>query len=342
MPQRIVLLTFLKAEMLDAVGPLEVFAGANAQLRDQGRGVEGYDLEVVSLHPGPVVMSSGLALIAGRGLAEDPGAEDPGPIDTLLVGGGEGARRHAADPAVQAWLRRQAPRVRRLGSVCTGAFVLAAGGFLDGRRATTHWQRCAELAAAYPGVRVEPDAIFRRDGKVVTSAGITAGIDLALHLVEEDFGRALAFAVARQMVVYARRPGGQSQFSVDLMSQAAEGGRFDALRRWILDHPGADLAVEALAERAGMSPRSFHRHFTAETGMTPGAFVERARVEAARRALEESGEPLARLSHRLGFGHADSLRRVFHRHLSMSPQDYRQHWARRRSPIHMEMEDLKP
>lgn len=341
MPKRIVLLTFPKAEMLDAVGPLEVFAGANAQLRGQGQGVAGYELEVVSLRSGPVVMSSGLALVAGRGLTEEPGPEESGPVDTLLVGGGEGARRHAADPEVQAWLQAQAPRVRRLGSVCTGAFVLAAGGFLDGRRVTTHWQRCAELAAAYPRVRIEPDAIFRRDGKVVTSAGITAGIDLALHLVEEDFGRALAFAVARELVVYARRPGGQSQFSADLMSQAAEGGRFDALRRWIRDHPGGDLGVEALAERAGMSPRSFHRHFTAETGMTPGAFVERARVEAARRALEESGEPLARLSHRLGFGHADSLRRVFHRHLSMSPQDYRQHWARRR-PNHMEMEDLKP
>ena len=337
MAKRIVLLTFPKAEMLDAVGPLEVFAGANAQLRGEGREVGGYDLEVVSLRAGPVVMSSGLALVAGRGLAEDPG-----PIDTLLVGGGEGARRHATDPAVQAWLCAQAPRVRRLGSVCTGAFVLAAGGHLDGRRATTHWQRCAELAAAYPAVRVEPDAIFRRDGKVVTSAGITAGIDLALHLVEEDFGRALAFAVARQMVVYARRPGGQSQFSADLMSQAAEGGRFDGLRRWIREHPGGDLGVEALAERAGMSPRSFHRHFTAETGATPGAFVERARVEAARRALEEGGEPLARLSHRLGFGHVDSLRRVFHRHLSMSPQDYRRRWSQRPGAEQSEMEDLEP
>ncbi len=332
MPLRIVLLTFPKAEMLDAVGPLEVFAGADAQLEGQA-----YDLEVVSLRPGPVAMSSGLALVAGRGLADDPG-----PIDTLLVGGGEGTRRHAEDPQVQAWLQRQVPRVRRLGSVCTGAFVLAAGGFLDGRRATTHWQRCAELAAAYPEVRVEPDAIFRRDGKVVTSAGITAGIDLALHLVEEDLGRALAFAVARQLVVYARRPGGQSQFSADLMSQAAAGGRFDDLRRWILDHPGADLSVEALAARVGMSPRSFHRHFRAETGMTPGAFVERARVEAARRALEEGGEPLARLSHRLGFGHADSLRRIFHRHLSMSPQDYRLRWAQGPGSGRAEMEEAKP
>ncbi len=332
MPLRIVLLTFPKAEMLDAVGPLEVFAGANAQLERPA-----YDLEVVSLRSGPVAMSSGLTLVAGRGLADDPG-----PIDTLLVGGGEGARHHAEDPQVQAWLRRQAPRARRLGSVCTGAFVLAAGGFLDGRRATTHWQRCAELAAVYPKVRVEPDAIFRRDGKVVTSAGITAGIDLALHLVEEDLGRALAFAVARQLVVYARRPGGQSQFSADLMSQAAAGGRFDDLRRWILDHPGADLSVEALAARAVMSPRSFHRHFRAETGMTPGAFVERARVEAARRALEEGGEPLARLSHRLGFGHADSLRRIFHRHLSMSPQDYRLRWAQGPGSGQAEMEEAKP
>ena len=332
MPLRIVLLTFPGAEMLDAVGPLEIFASANDQLDHPG-----YDLEVVSLGSGPVVMSSGLSLVAGRGLEDDPG-----PIDTLLVGGGDGARRRAEDPAVQAWLRAQAPRVRRLGSVCTGAFVLAAGGHLDGRRATTHWQHCAELAAAFPKVRVEPDAIFRRDGKVITSAGVTAGIDLALHLVEEDFGRALAFSVARQMVVYARRPGGQSQFSADLMSQAAGGKRFDDLRRWILNHPGRDLSVGALADRAGMSPRSFHRHFTAETGMAPGAFVERARVEAARRALEESAEPLARLAHRVGFGHADSLRRIFHRHLSMSPQDYRLRWAQRPDPGRTEMEEAKP
>lgn len=317
MSHRIVLLTFPKAEMLDAVGPLEVFAQANA-----GLGGDAYEIEVVSLAAGPVVMSSGLSLVAGKRLADECGE-----IDTLLIGGGEGARRHADDPAVQAWLRDRVPGVRRLGAVCTGAFVLAAGGYLDGRRVTTHWQRCGELAGRYPALRVEPDAIFQRDGKVITSAGITAGIDLALHLVEEDHGRALAFAVARQMVVFARRPGGQSQFSADLMSLAAEAGRFDELRRWILDHPGAELGVEALAERVAMSPRSFHRHFAAETGMTPGAFVEQARVEAARRALEEGREPLSRLSRRLGFGHVDSLRRVFHRHLSMSPQDYRQRWA---------------
>ncbi len=335
MPLRVALLTFPEAELLDAVGPLEVFAAANARPGHPGRGSGGYRIELVSLRPGPVVMASGLALVAARGLAEDPGE-----IDTLLIGGGDGAREHAENPAVQAWLRRQVPRVRRLGAVCTGAFVLAAGGYLDGRRATTHWQRCAQLAADYPAIRVEPDAIFQRDGKVITSAGITAGIDLALHLVEEDYGRALAFEVARQMVVYARRPGGQSQFSADLMSQAAEGGRFDSLRRWIQDHPGVDLGVEALAERAGMSLRSFHRHFTAETGMTPGAYVERARVEAARQALEESREPLARLSHRLGFGHVDSLRRVFHRHLSVSPQDYRRHWAQGPSAAGSKLEEL--
>jgi len=323
MTRRVLMLTFANAEMLDAVGPLEVFAKAN-----ELSGKPEYHIALVAPTGGALTMTSGLTLQAN--LSFD---DDPGPVHTLLVGGGDGARSNAREAKVQAWLGRLAPRVDRLGSVCTGAFVLAAGGYLDGRRVTTHWRRWHALAEAFPKVEVDPDAIFVRDGRIVTSAGITAGIDLALHLVEEDLGRELAFAVARRLVVYGRRTGGQSQFSAALLAQAPGGSRFDILRDWISANPGADLQVEALAARAGMSSRSFHRHFTRETGMTPARYVELARVDAARAALEESREPMDQIAHRLGFGHAETLRRVFHRHLSIGPGDYRRQWARNSSDI---------
>ena len=316
--RQICLLTFPDAEMLDTVGPLEVFAKANQM---SGRAL--YRLRLVAPEAGPVVMASGLALTAEAGLAEPFG-----PIDTLLVAGGDGARRLLHDPAVQGWLARQAPRARRLGSICTGAFVLAAGGFLDGRRVTTHWASCAELAARFPKLTVEPDAIFVRDGAIITSAGITAGIDLALALVEEDQGRDLAFAVARQMVVFARRPGGQSQFSAALQAQAPGGARFDGLRAWILEHLEEPLPVARLAARAAMSERSFARHFTRETGQTPARFVELARIDAARRSLEEGAETIEAIAQRLGFGHPETLRRLFLKHLAVGPRDYRRRWGR--------------
>jgi transcriptional regulator GlxA family with amidase domain len=249
--------------------------------------------------------------------------EVSGGIDTLLVAGGIGAPRAAADRALIGWLRRIAPRARRLGSVCTGAFLLAEAGLLDGRRATTHWRFCRQLAERYPRVAVDPDPIFVRDRRVYTSAGVTAGMDLALALVEEDHGREVALGVARQLVMFLKRPGGQSQFSVPLMAQAAERQPLSELLTWIGDHPGADLSVEALARRAAMSPRNFARVFTRHVGMTPARFVERARVEAARRRLEESSVGVEVIATESGFNSAEIMRRAFLRTVRVSPADYR-------------------
>ena len=216
-----------------------------------------------------------------------------------------------------------APRVRRIGSVCTGAFVLAAAGLLDGRRATTHWQLCPRLARDHPAVAVEDDPIFVRDGNVYTSAGVTAGMDLALALVEEDHGHDAAMRIARHLVMFVRRPGGQSQFSAALDLQAAERRPIRDLQAWIAGHPSGDLSVEALAARAHMSPRNFARVFRDEVGQTPARFVERVRVEAARRLLEESGAGLERVARECGFGGADSMRRSFLRVLRVAPSEYR-------------------
>jgi transcriptional regulator GlxA family with amidase domain len=245
-------------------------------------------------------------------------------IDTLIVAGGLGTRAAVSDPALIAWLRRAAPRVRRLASVCSGAFLLAEAGLLDGRRATTHWSSCADLARRYPRVKVEPDPIFVRDGNVYTSAGVTSGMDLALALVEEDHGRELALAVARWLVLFLKRPGGQSQFSAQLSVQLASRQPLQELQAWIVENVHADLSVAALAARAGMSPRNFARVFTREIGVTPARFVETARVEAARRQLEDDGsQGVENVAAACGFGSAETLRRAFLRTLRVSPTDYR-------------------
>ena len=316
-PRRVTLLTFPGAEMLDAVGPLEVFAKASALAGEQL-----YEISLTSLAAGPVQMGSGLKLYADRGLC-NPIAK----VDTLFIGGGEGARRAAGSISVQHWLKEAASKARRIASVCTGAFVLAEGGFLDGRRAVTHWQRCDQLRRSFPNIRVEMDAIFVNDGNIYTSAGITAGIDLALALVEEDQGRELAFRSARQLVIPARRSGGQSQFSSDLLANAAGGAQFDDLRGWILKNLKQDLKVDALAERAQMSPRSFARHFARETGITPGSYVTLARLDAARRQLEQGRKPLKAIATQTGFGNEEALRRSFIKGLSLSPGEYRRRWA---------------
>lgn len=308
-------LAFPSVQLLDVTGPLQVFASTNEAVIQAG-GEPPYTLRVVARGGGGVTTSAGLGLAAG------PLPPADAPVDTLVVAGGPGVEAAAADLALLDWVRARAGQARRVTSVCTGAFLLGAAGVLDGRRATTHWSFCAELARRFPAVRVEPDPIFLRDGPVWTSAGVTAGIDLALALAEEDLGRTVALAVARYLVVFLKRPGGQAQFSTALSLQAAE-DRFGALHDWIGAHLADDLPLPVLARVAGMSERSFSRHYSEVTGLTPGRAVERLRVEAARLLLSDSRMPVKRISHRCGFGSEETMRRSFLRVLAATPQDYR-------------------
>jgi transcriptional regulator GlxA family with amidase domain len=317
--RRIVGVAFPDVQVLDVTGPLEVFGRAARLLVERGlRRDLAYSVEIVGPTAGPIETSSGLKIVADRRFRDVRGS-----VDTLLVAGGRGSRPAAQDPSLHGWLARMAPRVRRLGSVCTGTFILAAAGLLDGKRATTHWAWCEMLANTYPRIRVEPDPIFVRDGRMYTSAGVTAGMDLALAMVEEDFGRPLALEVARQLVMFLQRPGGQSQFSSQLAVQTADREPLRELVEWIADHLDGDLSVPALAERAAMSPRHFARVFTAEMSMTPARFVELQRVEAARRRLEESSDGVERVAATCGFGGAEVMRRAFLRTVRVSPTDYR-------------------
>ncbi len=308
-------LAYPAVQLLDVTGPVQVFASANDIVEGSG-GTRPYQLRVVSQGGQDVTASAGLALAAG------PLTQAGDELDTLLVAGGEGVDAAAENPVLVDWVRRRATEARRVASVCTGAVLLAAAGILDGRRAATHWMFCARLAQRFPAVRVEPDPIFVRDGPVWTSAGVTAGIDLALALVEEDLGRAVALAVARYLVVFLKRPGGQAQFSAALALQAAE-DKFGALHAWISEHLADDLPLSVLADQAGMSERSFSRHYAEATGQTPARAIERLRLEAARRLLSETRLPLKRISQRCGFGSEETMRRSFLRLLSVSPQDYR-------------------
>jgi transcriptional regulator GlxA family with amidase domain len=315
-PIRVIeVLVFPAVQLLDVTGPVQVFASANDIVAGAG-GTPPYLIRVVAQGGESVVASAGLALAAG------PLTDPEEALDTLRVAGGEGAEAAIDNPVVVDWVRRRAATARRVASVCTGAFVLAAAGLLDGRRAATHWKYCARLAQRFPAVRVEPDPIFICDDPVWTSAGVTAGIDLALALVEEDLGRAVALAVARYLVVFLKRPGGQAQFSAALAMQAAE-DRFGALHEWVNDHLGDELSLAVLADQAGMSERSFSRRYTEATGQTPARAIERLRVEAARRLLSESRVPVKRIAQRCGFGSEETLRRSFLRLLAVTPQDYR-------------------
>ena len=311
--RRVAVVAYPDVQMLDVTGPLEVFAAASRLARRPA-----YAVEVLAAGAGPVATQSGVRLVADRAWRTVRRG-----IDTLLVAGGQGTAAAIQDRALVAWLRRIAPRVRRLGSVCSGTFLLAEAGLLDGRRATTHWSACDRLAARYPAIRVESDPIFVRDGNVYSSAGVTAGIDLALALVEEDHGRELALRTARQLVVFLKRPGGQSQFSAQLAAQSAEREPLRELQAWITDHPAADCSVRALARRVAMSPRNFARVFLREVGVTPARFVETARIEAARRRLEESADGVEGVAARAGFGTAESMRRAFLRTLGVPPSAYR-------------------
>jgi transcriptional regulator GlxA family with amidase domain len=318
-PRHVVIAAFPDVQVLDVTGPLEVFGRTARWLVDNGyRQDLAYSVELAAAAAGPLRTSSGLRLVADRRFRDYRGA-----IDTLLVAGGRGARIAAEDASLLAWLKRMAPRVRRIGSVCTGTFILAAAGLLDGRRVTTHWASCDTLAKQHPAIAVDPDPIFIRDGKVCTSAGVTAGMDLALSLVEEDFGRRVALAVARQLVLFLRRPGGQSQFSSQLAVQTADREPLRELQQWIADHLTSDLSIAALANRVAMSPRHFARVFAAQLGMTPARFVDVQRVEAARRRLEESHDGVDVVASTCGFGSAEVMRRAFLRTVHVSPSDYR-------------------
>ncbi|MEV5384757.1 GlxA family transcriptional regulator [Streptomyces sp. NPDC052721] len=310
MTQRTVLVTvFDGVQSLDVTGPMEVFAGAEKHTPGS------YRVRTASVDGGPVRTSSGLTVVPDGSLAD---TADP---HTLLVPGGEGTRD--PDPRLVEWLRAHGPRAARLVSVCTGAIPLARAGLLDGRRVTTHWAYCDKLARDHPAVRVDPDPIFVRDGHVATSAGVTAGIDLALALVEEDLGRQVALTIARHLVVFLRRPGNQAQFSAQLAVQAARREPLRDVQQWITEHPDGDLGVEALAARAALSPRHFARAFQAETGMTPGRYVDRVRLEHARRLLEDTTDGIEQVARASGYGTPEAMRRAFLRTLGASPAEYR-------------------
>ncbi|MCC8959832.1 GlxA family transcriptional regulator [Bradyrhizobium sp. Pear77] len=313
-------LAYPAVQLLDVTGPLQVFASANALAAKAGN-AEPYEVRVVAKN-GPTIEAS-----AGVGLAVHPLPAIGTAVDTLVIPGGDGVNAAVADRALVDWVRGRAGQARRTASVCTGAFLLAASGVLDGRRAATHWQFCSELAERFPDVRVEPDPIFVRDGSFWTSAGVTSGIDLALALVEEDLGRAAALAVARYLVVFFKRPGGQAQFSEVLSLQTTD-DRFGALHDWISGHLADDLSLSTLAKQAGMSERSFSRHYADATGLTPARAIERLRVEGARHLLSETRLPVKRISQRCGFGSEETMRRSFLRVLSTTPQDYRARFAR--------------
>lgn len=306
-PRSVVLVAYSGVQLLDVAGPLEVFRVAT----DVVPGA--YTVELVANEP--VVTSSGMPLTADGPLPD-------GEIDTLVVAGGPGVRQALYDEKLVGWITEKAARARRVASVCSGALLLAQTGVLDGRRATTHWVVTEHLAELFPKVDVESNQLYVRDGNVWTSAGVTTGMDLALALVEDDLGREVALDVARWLVWFVHRPGGQAQFSGPLVD--SPNGSLREMQQWILENLTADLRIEALAERAHMSSRNFARTFRREVGVTPGVYVERARVEAARRALLERTEGVEAVAARCGFGTAETMRRAFHRQLGVGPSEYRQ------------------
>ena len=302
MDHHVQVVLFDGVQSLDVTGPLEVFTYAG-----------GYRVTTASVGGVEVRTSSGLHLRPDSYLSDKS--------DTLIIPGGEGTREPPAD--VVAWLRAHGGKAGRIMSVCTGAFLLAEAGLLDGRKATTHWLYCDTLRSRHPKVDVDPEPIFVRDGRIATSAGVTTGIDLALALVEEDRGRDVALAIARGLVMFLRRPGGQTQFSAQLAGQVAHREPLRDVQRLIAEHPEADLSVPALAAAANLSPRQFSRAFTAETGIPPGRYVDRVRLETARRLLEDTADGVAEVARRSGYGTPEAMRRAFLQALDVSPAEYR-------------------
>jgi transcriptional regulator GlxA family with amidase domain len=319
--RRIAILAFEAAQTLDVTGPYEVFSIASRLAGDA------YGVEIVAPGGGPVRTGSGVTLVPDRATSALRG-----PLDTLLVAGGGGVLEAIEDETLVRWVKRAAGRSRRVASVCTGAYMLAEAGLLDGRSAATHWASADDLARRYPALRVDPEAIYVKDGDVWSSAGVTAGMDLALALVEEDLGRDVALETARWLVVFVQRPGGQSQFSSHLRAQVAEREPLRELQRWMAAHLEADLSVPALASRACMSERNFARAFGREVGMTPGAYVDALRVDHARLRLESTGQKLEAVAADCGFGTVETMRRAFHRRLGVGPSAYRERFQQPGGP----------
>ena len=325
--RQIVFIGFDGLQPLDLVGPLEVFSKANAYASAAAHAPFKYVLTISAPDGGEIRSASGLTI--GRTVALK---DLPRKLDTVLVAGGTGVglRNVQTGPLVD-WLRKNAAKVRRLGSICTGAFVLGAAGLLAGRRATTHWSSCAELQRMFPEAEVEPDALYVADGNIYTSAGITSGIDLSLALVEQDLGSQVALAVARELVLFLRRPGGQAQFSASLAAQAKTGSKLDELLLWIADNPDAELSLPALADRAAMSERNFGRVFARQTGMTPACYVECVRLDRAKLYLETTDWPLARVAERSGLGSVATLIRSFAKRMGITPDSYRKRFGMTRN-----------
>lgn len=310
MKRRIVIVAYPDVELLDVAGPASVFANA---------GAAHYAVSVLAPGAGAVATSSGLRIVADHGCADLPRR-----VDTVIVAGGEGTRAACADARLLDAVRRLAGRARRVASVCSGSFILAAAGLLDGRRATTHWRYAGELARLFPRLRVEADAIWVRDGDVWTSAGVSAGIDLALALVEDDLGRHAALAVARELVVYVKRPGGQSQYSAPLAAQASGLPALERIRRDVLARPQHAWSLDELAERAHVSPRHLRRLFQRELAVGPREFVARVRLGEAQRLLADSGASLREVARRCGYTSADAFRRRFEATFGIAPLAWRE------------------
>lgn len=320
--RRVVFLSFPQVMLLDLVGPWEVYSLANRLVGDDS---SPYELMLVGADTSSTIPSGGgISMVGHRSARCFRGA-----IDTLIVPATDLAWLAEPPSSYSAVVRRLAKLSRRVVSICGGAFFLAAAGLLDGKKATTHWSGTSDLAERYPQIDVQADSIFVKDGDVYTSAGVTAGIDLALSIVEEDLGQAIALECARHLVVFMRRPGGQSQFSTTLQSQSAERTTINELVAWASDNLSGDLSVQAMAERANMSLRNFSRVFREEVGQTPAAFVQQLRIEAVRRRLEESDKSLDEISVDCGFGSTDSMRRSFQRVVKVTPSDYRQRFQNR-------------
>lgn len=305
--------------MLDIAGPAQVFTAANELAQNDGRAMP-YEIQILAPMETEVRATSGLSFTT------TPLTDDMAAPDTLIVAGGRGVMQASQDKKLCRWLSVQSNGARRVASVCTGAFLLAAAGMLDGRRAVTHWRHCGELARRYPRVHVDPDPIFVRDGCIWTSAGVTSGIDLSLALVEEDLGHAVSVEIARELVVYLKRPGGQAQFSAILALQTADDG-FAPLHEWMAGHLAENLSTPRLAQKSGMSERTFLRRYRKATGLTPSRAVEQLRVEAARQLLTETRLPAKRIASRCGFGSEETMRRAFMRMFGASPNSYRERFS---------------